>query len=155
MKKTLVILSLAIIGLSACKKKDNPTATVYTKADTLQNGQWKLKSVTNPLIGDLTTSMKPCQKDNLYTFNADKTLTVDEGAEKCNSSDLQTKKDGSWSLTSDYKQISISSSAFATFGISTLTGDVLQLNSTTLEVKKDTTVAGFPTTITVTFTNVK
>lgn len=156
MKKTIVILTLAIIGFSACKKKDNGTpATNYTKVDTLQNGQWKLVSITNPLIGDLTTSMKSCQKDNLYTFNADKTITVDEGGEKCNTADMQTRVDGNWNLTSDYKQISISSSVFATLGITTLTGDVVQINSTTMEVKKDTTVSGFPTTINIKFTNVK
>ncbi len=155
MKKTIVILSLAIVGFSACKKKDSGSTTTYTKTDTLQNGQWKLASVTNPLIGDLTTSMKSCQKDNLYTFNADKTITVDEGGEKCNSADMQTRVDGSWNLTSDYKQISISSSIFASLGITTLTGDVVQINSTTMEVKKDTTVSGFPTTINIKFTNVK
>lgn len=156
MKKLFILSSLAIISFTACKKKENPTTVTYTKADTLQNGKWKLTSAlaAGGLV-DLTTSMKDCQKDNFYTFNADKTITIDEGATKCNASDVSPRSDGNWSLSSDYKQITVSGSLFATLGISSLTGELVKLDATGLEIKKDTTISGFPTTVNIKFSNTK
>ena len=159
MKKLIVLASLAIISFTACKKKENPSTTVtYTKADTLQNGKWKLTSASaaGGLI-DLMTSMKDCQKDNFYTFNADKTITIDEGATKCNASDVSPRSDGNWSLSSDYKQITVSGSLISSFGlgISSITGDLVSINTTGLEIKKDTTFSGIPTSIVIKFSNTK
>lgn len=163
MKKTILLSAFLATAFMACKKKDTnttptPTPTpTYTKADTLQNGKWKLTSATaaGGLI-DLTTSMKECQKDNLYTFNADKTITVDEGATKCSSSDVSPRTDGNWALLSSNTQLSISGSSITTqLGISNLTGDLVKLNTTTLQIKKDTTISSIPTTAVITFTNMK
>jgi hypothetical protein len=155
MKKLILISSVFSIAFVSCKKKDTSTPITYTKADTLQNGQWKLASATaaGGLL-DLTTSMSACQKDNLYTFNADKTITVDEGATKCATTDPQSKTDGNWALLNNYAQLSISGASI-TLGLGALTADVVKLDATTLQIKKDTTIATFPTTAIITFTNVK
>jgi hypothetical protein len=159
MKKTILFSAILATAIIACKKPETnttPTPT-YTKADTLQNGKWKLTSATAAGgVFDLTTSMQECQKDNLYTFNADKTITVDEGATKCAPSDVSPRNDGNWSLITNNTQLNISGSSITTqLGIPGLTGDLVKLDATTLQIKKDTTILSLPTTVVITFTNTK
>jgi hypothetical protein len=40
--------------------------------------------------------MKPCELDDIYRFNSNKTFTVEEGATKCNTTDPQIKESGPW-----------------------------------------------------------
>lgn len=157
MKKVILIVSVLSIAFFACKKKDSSSSTpVYTKIDTLQNGIWKLVSASagGGLI-DLMPNLKDCQKDNFYTFKADKTITIDEGATKCATTDVSPRTDGNWTLTSDYTQMSISGSTISSLGLGTLTATVVKLESTSLELKKDTTISGFATTINIKFSNTK
>jgi len=151
--KFLFVALAASLSLQSCKKDEEKKEP--TKTDHLQNGKWKLASA-NAAGGvfDLMTSLKDCQKDNLYTFNADKTITVDEGATKCSSSASQSVTEGNWALLKGDAQMSISGERI-TAGFGNLTGDVITIDAKTLQIKKDTTVSGFATTAIVTFTNVK
>ncbi|MBL7712704.1 MAG: lipocalin family protein [Chitinophagaceae bacterium] len=148
MKKSIVIILLGSALFGSCKKDKDPSRT-----ELLQKGKWKLSQANFNGLVNLMDNMKDCQKDNFYTFNTDKTITVDEGAAKCSSSAEQTYKDGNWSLVNGDAQISISGNALGFGG--TLTGDIVTLNSTTLQIKKDTTVSGFKGTANISFTNVQ
>ncbi len=153
MKLSYLFICGALLSLSACKKKEKATPAP-TKTDYLTAGQWKLTSATaGGGVINLMSSMKDCQTDNLYTFNKDKTITVDEGSTKCSSSAPQTASDGNWSLQNNDAQMTISGGTI-TAGLGTLTGDVVTLDQSTLSVKKDTTFS-FPTTIVIRFTNQK
>ncbi|GAA4451237.1 lipocalin family protein [Rurimicrobium arvi] len=147
MKKILfAVAALALIG--SCKKKD-PSPTEY-----LTNGKWKLTSAT--FLGvDISSDLKDCQKDNLYTFNSNKSITAYEGATKCYDTVADSKTDGNWALTSADKQLTLSGSSIAeSFGITgNLTVDVVTLNETTLSVKKDTAFSGFSGTVNMTFSD--
>jgi hypothetical protein len=147
MKKIIVAVLLSGVLFGSCKKKDQEPA----KTELLQKGKWKLTQANFNGIFNLMENMKDCQKDNFYFFNADKTIKVDEGTTKCNSSSEQTYTDGNWSLVNNEAQISISGAALGFGG--TLTGDIVTLNSSTLQIKKDTTVSGFSGTANITFTN--
>lgn len=151
--KVLFITLAAFLSLNACKKEEEKKEP--TKTDHLQNGKWKLASA-NAAGGvfDLMTSLKDCQKDNFYTFNTDKTITVDEGATKCSASASQITTEGNWALLNNDAQMSISGEKI-TAGFGNLTGDVVTISATTLQLKKDTVVSGFPTTAIITFSNVK
>ncbi|MDI9319005.1 MAG: lipocalin family protein [Phycisphaerales bacterium] len=156
MKKVIFALSAFLFLFTACKKNDSSPTTTYTKVDTLQSGQWKLTSATAfGGVYDLTSTMKACQKDNLYTFNANNTITVDEGATKCATTDVSPRTDGNWNLSADYKQMTVSGSLFTSLGITSFTADLVKLDATTLQMKKDTTISSLPTTINIIFTNVK
>lgn len=146
MKKFIAILFVGSALLGSCKKDKDPS-----KTELLQKGKWKLSQANFNGFVNLMDNMKDCQKDNFYLFNADKTITVDEGASKCNSSSEQTYTDGNWSLVNNEAQISISGATLGFGG--TLTGDIVTLNSSTLQIKKDTTVSGFKGTANITFTN--
>jgi hypothetical protein len=51
--------------------------------------------------------MDECTKDNLIKFNADKSLTRDEGASKCDPSDPQIITDSNWTFNSDESSVNI------------------------------------------------
>ncbi|HTN16791.1 MAG TPA: lipocalin family protein [Chitinophagaceae bacterium] len=149
MRKIIAAILLSGILFGSCKKKDKDPS----KTELLQKGKWKLSQANFNGFVNLMDNMKDCQKDNFYFFNADKTMTVDEGATKCNSSSEQTYTDGYWNLVNNDAQISINGSALGFGG--TLTGDIVTLSSSTLQIKKDTTVSGFKGTANITFTNVQ
>jgi len=144
----LLILSVLFVS---CKKKEKEP----TKEELLTNGKWKLTGASAAGgLYDLMTSFKECQKDNTFTFNTNKSITVDEGATKCNDTAKQTITDGTWALSNNDTKMTISGDKI-TAGFGNLTGDVLKIEATTFQIKKDTTVGGFATSAIVTFTNVK
>lgn len=148
----IIIACLASFPLFvACKKKEKTP----TKQEYLMQGKWKLESATaaGGLI-DLKSSLKACQTDNIYTFNADKTITVDEGATKCSDTAQQNSKDGSWALQNNDAQIIINGSSISA-GFGAISGNVIVLDAQTLKVQKDTTISSFSTTVEIVFNNVK
>lgn len=144
MRKLLVIAVMSG-SLAACKKKD-PTPSDY-----LTKSKWKLESVT-AFAQDISGNIKACQKDNLYQFNSNKSITAYEGATKCNDTAASSKTDGNWSLQNADKQLILSGSSIAeSFGVSSMTVDIVTLNETLLAVKKDTSIQGLKTTINISF----
>lgn len=150
MKKILIILLACSLGFVSCKKKDKEP----TKTELLQNGKWKLTAANAGALYDFYPKLKDCMKDNIYTFNTDKTISVDEGATKCDASSAQTYTEGNWALESSDTKIIITGGTI-TAGLGSLSGTVVSLTSTTLQVSKDTSISGYSTTINVTFTNTK
>lgn len=150
MKKIIFAVLVSGLFFSACKKKEKE----LTKTELLQNGKWKLTAANFNGFYDIFANFKDCQKDNTYTFNANKSITVDEGGTKCSDTTKQSYTDGSWSLTANDTKIALSGSSI-TLGFGTLSADVVTLNATTLQVTKDTSVATISGKATFTFTNVK
>ncbi len=93
----ILTLIFLIFSVFACSK-NNSGSTGTTKSNTilLTQSAWKIQTVaidTNKdgkADLDATASIQTCQLDNVYTFKADSTGQMDEGATKCNSSDPQT-----------------------------------------------------------------
>lgn len=160
MKKLLLSLLLAPFLFTACKKDSKDGGTGGKSA--LEDANWKITAATATVMGidqDLYASgaIQDCMKDNTYTFNSDGTGTVEEGSTKCVSTDEQTRTGGSWELSSDNKQLTLSD-----FGdiidLPMTTGgdlvlDVVQLDASKLKVKFTTDLGGFSTTVTITFTD--
>jgi hypothetical protein len=111
--KFLSLLAIAtIFVLSACKKDE----TTKSPTEYLTAGNWKVTGMTiNPgievegiVITDIYTfGVQDCTKDDLIKFNADGSVTEDEGATKCSSDDPQTTTDGTWTLSADAKTLTI------------------------------------------------
>ena len=74
-------LFLTAVILSSCKKD---VETPKTKTELISQGSWKFKSAT---VGGTAYSIPACQQDNIYTFLAGGTGSMDEGATKCNVGD--------------------------------------------------------------------
>lgn len=81
-KKLLLILALFGVFVSGCKQEDEKPE------DLLLNKTWKRtrsdkNNLTNPSGKILYAAVLNCQKDDRYKFNADGTLNITSGTEKC------------------------------------------------------------------------
>lgn len=92
---TLRIAALAafitMINATACKKSDDNGGSNSNLSATAQKviGTWGIESkklvYTNPdgSQGAVYDHMNDCEKDDTYTFKADKTYTVTDGSQSC------------------------------------------------------------------------
>lgn len=151
MQKNLLILpfSAALVLLVifwSCKKSSSSSSTSSSPAALIASAPWKYDTSGVDLNGDnkidagdlADTLLKPCQKDDIFTFNKDSTGTIDEGASKCNVGDPQTTP-LFWDLTGSDKVLNVTS-------LSVLNGslNIYSLSSTQMLLYKDTTVSGLP-----------
>jgi hypothetical protein len=120
MKTLNLYLIVVLFGLSifSCTK-DEKTA----KENLI--GKWMMTAMTiSPAQNGVTDqfgSMDACGKDDLTIFNADGTITNDEGVIKCNASDPQTANGGTWVLSADGKTLTITSPGQAPFVVTIVT----------------------------------
>lgn len=138
----LLLLGLGITVVSC--KKETPTPTPIpapTKTELLTGGNWMLTSyvVDNVEYYDQIAS---CEQDNLYIFNANNTLTSDEGPTKCDPLDPQTSDAGAWFFNATETLITLDGSEY----------ELEVLNSTTLKIKNTVVNGGMTSISTIIFT---
>jgi hypothetical protein len=126
----LVLAVVSLANLNSCKKDDETTPTpTLTKTDLLTAKSWK---VTDVKIAGQTIFDSPlveaCEKDDLTKFNANKSITFDEGAEKCDASSPQSRT-GSWEFTTNETKLNMTDSDG-----SVVEGTISTFTSTTLIV---------------------
>jgi Lipocalin-like domain len=139
---TLFLFSLALF--SSCDKDE---VTPKTKTELLAQGNWKFKSAFAGTT-DISGSLQACQKDNIITFAAAGTGTVDEGAAKCNGADPQTRN-FNWNFQTNETKLIITTPLF-TGGSSDF--DLVSLSETELVVSQlFTPPVGPSQTIVITF----
>lgn len=90
---------------------------VVSEVKDLNTGQW----VSDPFF-------QACLRDDRYIFSENGTLTVDEGATKCNAIDPQTTT-GSWSLSSDASVLTIDLGTAVPFTVKEISEGKLILES--------------------------
>jgi len=141
---TISILAIAFL-FTGCGKEKDP-APAKTKTQLLSQATWKFSNAT---VGgtDVSAFLQTCQKDNILTFAAAGTGTVDEGTTKCNAGDPQTSP-FTWSFQSSETILFISATLF-TGGNSTFT--LVSLSETQLVVSQNVTVSGTTQNAVVTF----
>jgi hypothetical protein len=151
MKKKVLIVSFIFslvsmaVFVGCSKSSSSSTGTPNTDSINITSAAWKFNSSGFNLTGGGTvtiadTSVSACQRDNTYTFHADSTGTMDEGATKCNAADPQTDPFNWYFKTvSNQKLLHITSNTI-------LNGDlnIFTLNTTNLVVYKDTSLLGQP-----------
>jgi len=150
MKNITLLLLCGLVLATACKKDGSSSADAEA---ILTTGKWQLTavSVSAGSFGDIDvfSLLEVCITDNLYTFAANGTATIDEGATKCDPNDPQTVS-GNWELLSNNTKLK---------GIDPITGTdanftILQLDNSTLKVRDTTTYNGQPTVATAVFTHI-
>jgi hypothetical protein len=100
---------------SSCHKTDTtPAPAPKTKTQLLSQAAWKFKGATAG-GSDVSSSIQACQKDNVLTFAAAGTGTVDEGPTKCNVTDPQSTS-LTWNFASGETIIHVSTPLFTNTG---------------------------------------
>ena len=139
---TAASLTTLMLIWTACSKSHSGSNNNNSNMTLMTQAVWKYDTSGFDLTGDgkidyPDTVAQPCFKDNTFQFKTDSTVTVDEGATKCNSSDPQTTI-YSWTISSSNPPI-LKSDADPVL----VNGVTVQvLNSTQLQVYKDTTILG-------------
>jgi hypothetical protein len=145
MKTLKLYLMVVLFGLSIFGCKKDSTATVKENL----TGKWMMTAMTiSPAINgvtDMFSTSDACGKDDLTIFNADGTITKDEGAVKCNSSNPQTSSGGTWVLSADGKKLTMTNTS-GTQQIIT----IVTLSSTSFVGKMTSVESGVTYTLTVT-----
>jgi hypothetical protein len=156
MKKTIILLALVSL-LGACKKNDdNNNNPGNGSTSDLTTGSWKMTASSSDIeypapIGtqtiDLYSFLQSCETDNTFKFNTDQSITVDEGASKCDAGDPQSTTGGTWTLTNNNTQFTQVAQG------TTITATVLTLNSSTFKIRYVTTAGSINSTTTTTYTH--
>jgi hypothetical protein len=117
-----------------------------SKTYLISQSTWKFSGAT---VGGLDASafVQACQKDNILTFAAAGTGTLNEGATKCNAGDPQSTP-FTWAFQGGETQLFISTTLF-TGGNSTFT--LVSLSATQLVLSQVITLGGTPQNAVVTF----
>jgi hypothetical protein len=150
--KKIYFLLLGVASLSACKKDSEPAPADNSPTGLLLAKNWRVTAqnltVTSSVLNTnvdmyATYYSNACQRDNFIKFNADKTLTADEGAMKCNTTDPQTKA-GTWSFSSNDTKLNL---VDPTQGGAPIPFDIITLSATTLHIRYTiVTNGGIPVT---------
>ena len=145
MRNKFLLLSIAIIAFFGCKKDDPKPSNTPTKTTLLTQQAWKFDNAkAGP--ADVTTSVTPCLKDNVFTFSSNSNLVVSEEANVCSPSYAGTY---TWAFQTNETILHLSGSIFPG-GSGDFT--VVSLNETNLVVSQLMTISPFPpTTVQVTF----
>jgi hypothetical protein len=91
-------------SLFSCKK--DPVAK--SKTDLLTQATWKQINSEYSTGGTYTSdwsTYQACEKDNLTTFNSNKTYQYTEGVSKCNPVDPDTIDNGTWEFNANESQL--------------------------------------------------
>ena len=98
MKKLLLITLVATVVFSSCKKSSNSSCTLSASSIV---GTYKITSVMLSTQGESfevfndDTYFEPCERDDIYTLNANGTYTISDGVNTCNPTGNYS---GTWSL---------------------------------------------------------
>jgi hypothetical protein len=150
MKKLILFSCLALfLGFTGCSNDDDdntPAATTpqYSAKTLLITAKpWKLTSLTLNGADFLSSPLFPsCNKDDLYKFNTDGKITVQDGANTCSQT---TPSDGTWSFKNDETAINL-----VIPSLSFVNGDfeLKSLSATTMVLERTSGTSTFVATFT-------
>jgi uncharacterized protein affecting Mg2+/Co2+ transport len=129
--------ALLFFCLAIACKKDSPTHTQLLSRNWIQTD---ITLTANGATQSVFAQQSVCDSDDIYGFKADGTLTITEGATKCNPSDPDIKGTGNWTLDANNTKLSITDN---TNGAQTFTLE--KLTSTDLVISDTATISGLLT----------
>jgi hypothetical protein len=156
----LFLIGVMVFGFNSCKDDDETPTTDDTnksKTEMLTSGSWLMESgtIAPSIVVDIfgtkvtiatywellaalngSTTAEPCLKDNLMIFKTDSSVTLDEGASKCDPSDPQTEDGGNWLFEDNESKLT-----FTAFPYDPLkdprTLEIIKLTSSEMDLKMD------------------
>ncbi|RYY10949.1 MAG: hypothetical protein EOO04_36090 [Chitinophagaceae bacterium] len=94
---SLTILAFSLITILPSCSKDDDTPSDGPKTELLIKSSWKFQKAEAGILGDVSSEIEDCIKDNLLIFVSASTGatsgtgTLDEGTTKCDNADPQTR----------------------------------------------------------------
>lgn len=122
--RSIALLLLAASIFTGCGKSETQTKTELLTKKTWVLSDYGYDENLNWTIESSESYMWTCDKDNVFTFKSNGTLTEDEGTNKCYSA---TGYSYNWTLSSDGKKLTIDSRTYT----------IRTLDSYTLEIYYD------------------
>jgi len=155
---------LLVLGMAGCSKDDPTPAAPAVSAKTalLATPKWRISAIVSAgtIAGqtipprDSFSGQSDCIKDNFWKFDTNLTVTQDEGALRCSPTAAQSRQ-ATWSFNAAETEITIvdSSQPVGSLG-HTVQGELLQLTSTTMQIRvtNNQPVNGFSSSVTATTT---
>jgi hypothetical protein len=147
-KKSLILpFSAAFLFLAifwGCSKSSSSSSTPSNSVSLITQASWKYDTsgidldedgkIDNNDIAD--TVLKPCEKDDTFTFDKDSTGDIDEGPTKCHVGDAQDD-DLAWEFLNNDKILNVVSTTVLNGSL-----NVLNLTATNMVLYKDTSYLG-------------
>ena len=151
----LAICSI-VVFFTACSKKHNNSPV----AQKLHAGIWKISASKIVNINGIDTvidrysNWRPCEQDDIMTFDLDGTMTVNEGADKCG--DDNQANELSWELVDNDTRLRLILDEGSTFqnGTNTITGEITELTYNQLVIRAEYVSNSKPVTTLETYTNI-
>ena len=101
-------LCFSTILFSSCDKTDD---ALPTNSDYVTKSSWKFDKAMSG-GSDVSGFLNACYKDNVMTFQANGSGSLDEGATKCNAGDPQTTN-FTWNFSNDGSTLNVTGGIFA------------------------------------------
>lgn len=127
----MAILASGLI-FSSCKKDESSSNNnTPSAASNLTGKDWRMTGLTLTSPGgtvDMWAAMDPCDRDDLFWFATDNTVTIKAGATKCDPTDPDTTPGGTWALMNGDTKLRIIDG-------DTTDMDVVEISATSLRTK--------------------
>jgi len=106
--QTLLFVLLTFgLGTTACKKDETGGEATLTAASCWKLSKFEAYNPTNLVWEDVTEAeTDPCELDDCFKFNSDKSVTKTNGPAKCSSSEPDTET-GAWDISADGKTFTL------------------------------------------------
>ncbi|MDX1910024.1 MAG: lipocalin family protein [Saprospiraceae bacterium] len=139
-RKTVVFALLVCVLAAVGCKKEKLTPTEMLTAGTC----WQVILLEGYEPGAelwVSVPVEDCLADNCFSFQADQSFKVDEGAAKCDANDPQSSV-GAWSISEDGKKLALTDDTEVTIGdVVELTKEKLVYETTLDEAKVRVTMS--------------
>lgn len=151
-KGLFYLMIAAAILVFACKKKsDDPGSGSNdnngSRPTALKTKSWKITSLNASGFGEIWTNdafVAPCNRDNIYWFRSNDSVTNYSGASKCNSSDPDSIR-SYYKFYNDNKQMILNMKLSSTIIVND-TADIVELSDAKLKLNIE--YSGIPGTVT-------
>lgn len=131
--KFLPVLLMVSAGLVSCSKGSK----AKTKTELLTQASWKFDKAVAVGIGDISSQVQACLKDNIITFQSNGNGSVDESTNVCTPS---TAGSFTWSFQSNETVLQVSTTLFGGSG----TFDIVSLTETNFVLSQVMTFPPLP-----------
>jgi hypothetical protein len=147
-----------LIFFAACNKESNDSPV----AKKLHAGIWQVSGSkivrihSSDTVIDLYSKFRPCEQDDIVTFDLNGTVITNEGPDKCPEDNQVGQL--TWELLDNDTRLKFmvgEGGQFNSNGTNTSIGEILELTEARLVLKSEESINSVPVTVVETFSNIR